>query len=114
MAIILEKGGDTHRINLEKRTGKTLTGEIVINLDWDKGGFLKNLFGNAIDLDLGCFYELRNGQKMLIDGLQFSHGRGGDRHHVTRQGCYDKAPYIWHQGDDRGGGSSSGETVLCH
>ena len=74
MAIILEKGGDTHRINLEKRTGKTLTGEIVINLDWDKGGFLKNLFGNAIDLDLGCFYELRNGQKMLIDGLQFSHG----------------------------------------
>lgn len=41
MAIILEKGGDTHRINLEKRTGKTLTGEIVINLDWDKGGFLK-------------------------------------------------------------------------
>ena len=114
MAIILEKGGDTHRINLEKRTGKTLTGEIVINLDWDKGGFLKNLFGNAIDLDLGCFYELRNGQKMLIDGLQFSHGRGGDRHHVTRQGCYDKAPYIWHQGDDRGGGSSSGETVFVN
>ena len=107
MAIILEKGGDTHRINLEKRTGKTLTGEIVINLDWDKGGFLKNLFGNAIDLDLGCFYELRNGQKMLIDGLQFSHGRGGDRHHVTR-------PYIWHQGDDRGGGSSSGETVFVN
>lgn len=91
-----------------------MTGEIVINLDWDKGGFLKNLFGNAIDLDLGCFYELRNGQKMLIDGLQFSHGRGGDRHHVTRQGCYDKAPYIWHQGDDRGGGSSSGETVFVN
>ena len=40
MAIILEKGGDTHRINLEKRTGKTLTGEIVINLDWDKGCLL--------------------------------------------------------------------------
>ena len=114
MAIILEKGGDTHRINLEKRTGKTSTGEIVINLDWDIGGFLKNLFRNAIDLDLGCFYELRNGQKMLIDGLQFSHGRGGDRHHVTRQGCYDKAPYIWHQGDERGGGSSSGETVFVN
>lgn len=114
MAIILEKGGDTHRINLEKPRGRPLTGEIVINLDWNKGGFLKNLFGNAVDLDLGCFYEMRDGKKMLIDGLQFSHGRGGNRHQVTRQGCYDKAPYIWHQGDDRGGGSLSGETILVN
>ena len=114
MAIILEKGGDTHRINLEKPSGRPLAGEIVINLDWDKGGILKNLFGNAVDLDLGCFYEMRDGKKMLIDGLQFSHGRGGDRHHTTRQGCYDQAPYIWHQGDDRGGGSSSGETILVN
>lgn len=114
MAIILEKGGDSHRINLEKPSGKPLTGEIIINLDWNKGGFFKNLFGNAVDLDLGCFYELLDGKKMLIDGLQFSHGRGGDRHHQTRQGCYDNAPYIWHQGDDRGGGSSSGETILVN
>ena len=114
MAIILEKGGDRHRINLEKPSGKPLTGEIIINLDWNKGGFFKNLFGNAVDLDLGCFYELRDGKKMLIDGLQFSHGRGGNRHHQTRQGCYDNAPYIWHQGDDRGGGSSSGETILVN
>ena len=41
MAIILEKGGDTHRINLEKPSGRPLAGEIVINLDWNKGGFLK-------------------------------------------------------------------------
>lgn len=114
MAIILEKGGDTHRINLEKSSGRPLTGEIVINLDWNKGGFFKNLFGNAVDLDLGCFYEMHDGKKMLIDGLQFSHGRGGDRHHVTRQGCYDHAPYIWHQGDDRGGGASSGEIILVN
>mgnify|MGYP003219571092 FL=1 len=114
MAIILEKGGDTHRINLEKRENKSLAGEIIINLDWNKGGFFKGLFGKAVDLDLGCFYELRNGQKSLIDGLQFSHGRGGDRHHVTRQGCYDNEPYIWHQGDDRGGGSSSGEVILVN
>lgn len=73
MAIILEKGGDTHRINLEKPSGRPLAGEIVIYLDWNKGGFLKNLFGNAVDLDLGCFYEMRDGKKMLIDGLQFSH-----------------------------------------
>ena len=114
MAIILEKGCDSHRINLEKPSGKPLVGEIVINLDWNKGGFFKNLFGNAVDLDLGCFYEMRDGKKMLIDGLQFSRGRGGDRHHVTRQGCYDHAPYIWHQGDDRGGSASSGETILVN
>ena len=39
MAIVLKKGGDTHRINLDKKTGNALTGEIVINLDWTKGGF---------------------------------------------------------------------------
>lgn len=114
MAIILEKGGDTHRINLEKPSGRPLTGEIVINLDWNKGGFFKNLFGNAVDLDLGCYYELRNGKKKLIDGLQFSHGRGGNRHQKSNQGCYDQSPYIWHQGDDRGGGASSGETILVN
>lgn len=114
MAIVLEKGGDTHRINLEKSSGHPLTGEIVINLDWNKGGFFKSLFGGAVDLDLGCFYELCDGKKRLIDGLQFSHGRGGNRHQVTNQGCYDQAPYIWHQGDDRGGGSSSGEVILVN
>ena len=39
MAIVLKKGGDTHRINLDKKTGNALTGEIVINLDWNKGRF---------------------------------------------------------------------------
>lgn len=114
MAIRLEKGGDTHRINLEKQSGRPLAGEIVINLDWDKGGFFKSLLGGAVDLDLGCFFELRDGRKSLMDGLQFSHGRGGNRHQVTKQGCYDQAPYIWHQGDDRGGGASSGETILVN
>lgn len=117
MAIILEKGGDTHRINLEKKEGRPLIGEIVINLDWNKGntgGFFKSLFKKAVDLDLGCFYELRDGSKKLIDGLQFSHGRGGDRHQKTNQGCYDYAPYVWHMGDDRGGNSTSGETILVN
>ena len=75
---------------------------------------MAKLTGKNIDLDLGCFYELRNGNKMLIDGLQFSHGRGGARNQVTRQGCYTQAPYIWHQGDDRGGGADSGETILVN
>lgn len=114
MAIILEKSGDSHRINLEKGGSALAQGEIIIHLDWSRGGFLKSLLGKSIDLDLGCFYEIRDGKKSLIDGLQFSHGRGGDRHQVSRQGCYDKPPYIWHQGDDRGGGSSSGEIILVN
>ena len=113
MAIVLEKTGDQYQINLEKGSA-SFSGEIIINLDWSKGGLLKQMFGNAIDLDLGCFYELRDGSKMLIDGLQFSKGRGGSRHQVTRQGCYDQKPYIWHKGDDRGGGASSGETILVN
>ena len=56
MAIILEKGGDTHRINLEKRENKSLAGEIIINLDWNKGGFFKGLFGKAVDLDLSLIH----------------------------------------------------------
>lgn len=113
MAIRLEKSGDQHRINLEKDSS-AFSIEIKINLDWSKGGFLKSLFGGAIDLDLGCFYEMTDGTKQLIDGLQFSHGRGGDRHKQTRQGCYDSKPFIWHKGDDRGGSSESGETILVN
>lgn len=113
MAIILEKSGDKHRIDLTK-VGRTIIGEIKINLDWSKGGLLKQMFGKPIDLDLGCFYELRDGKKMLLDGLQFSHGRGGNRDQQTRQGCYTKTPFIWHKGDDRGGTSESGETILVN
>ena len=35
MAIILEKSGDKHRIDLTKGN-KSITGEIKINLDWSK------------------------------------------------------------------------------
>ncbi len=112
MAIELKKGGDTHRIDLTKRTGSNLNGEITINLDWSDGksGFL-GIFKNAIDLDLGCFYEMRDGTKMLIDGLQFSHGRGGNRNQQTRQGCYTSAPYIQHYVDVIAGGP--GETITA-
>lgn len=113
MAIELEKSGDRHRINLEKSsTAHASSGEIKINLTWSKGGFLKRLFGGEIDLDLGCFYELRDGTKCLIDGLQFSKGRGGRRDRQTKQGCYTMRPFIWHKGDDRSG--ESGETILVN
>lgn len=114
MAIVLEKNGDKHRINLEKGNG--LQGEIVISLDWNRPGFFRKVFGNAadVDLDLGCFYEMRDGGKKLIDGLQFSHNRGGNRDQQTNQGCYTQYPFIWHQGDDRGGATASGESILVN
>ncbi len=112
MAIILEKDGDSHRINLEK--AGVFSGEIKINLNWSKGGFFSRVFNGDVDLDLGCFYELNNGKKKLIDGLQFSHGRGGSRNIQSNQGCYTMEPYIWHMGDDRGGGASSGENILVN
>lgn len=107
MAIILEKSGDKHRINLEK--GVSTSGEILINLSWSEGSS-----SSPIDLDLGCFYEMRDGSKRLIDGLQFSHGRGGARNQKTNQGCYTEKPFVWHMGDDRGTSSESGEVILVN
>ena len=113
--ITLEKSGDSHKINLSKEveSGK----EIQINLNWSQGekkGFLASIFGgnSAVDLDLGCFYELKNGAKSVIDGLQFSKGQGGPRNRQTRQGCFVDAPWIWHTGDDLSGGA--GETIFVN
>lgn len=117
--VTLEKQGDSHFIDLIKKTND-ITKEIVINLNWSqekKGGFLSNLFGdksNDIDLDLGCFYELNNGEKTAIDGIQFSKGQGGARNILTRQGRYTAEPWIWHTGDDRGTSSGSGENIIVN
>lgn len=45
MAIILEKSGDQHRINLEKGCTSSI-GEIIINLNWSKGNFVKQILGS--------------------------------------------------------------------
>jgi len=64
--ITLEKQGDSHRIDLSKRPAGAAR-EIVINLMWSKDGgrkkgFLASLLGGSsdIDLDLGCFWELKD------------------------------------------------------
>lgn len=113
--VILEKSGDSTKIDLSKSNDQN----IIINLNWTQNknsGLFANLFNKNqdIDLDLGCYYELNNGQSSVIDGLQFSHNRGGAKNQRTRQGCYTDAPYIWHCGDDRGSGSSSGENILVN
>jgi tellurite resistance protein TerA len=117
--ITLEKQGDSHRIDLSKK-GDNSSKEIVVNLNWsqepEKKGFFGKLFsGNsAVDLDLGCFYELADGTKSAIDALQFARGQGGARDQTTRQGCYTGRPWIWHSGDDRSGEAAEGENILIN
>ena len=102
--VTLKDKGDAHTIQLKQKGADE---GILINLNWNAGG------GSAIDLDLGCFYELQGGTKKgCIDGLQFSRNRGGPRDQVTRQGCFTQKPWIWHEGDDRTGAeSASGEFI---
>jgi tellurite resistance protein TerA len=117
--INLEKKGSSYKIDLQKNDLSTQ--EIIINLNWNKGtpqkkGFFASLFSKdeGIDLDLGCYYKLKDGTMMVIDGLQFSQS-GGPKNQVTRQGCYTQSPWIWHSGDDRTGSQSSeGENILIN
>ena len=114
--ITLENKGDMHMIDLSKRTDK-ITQEININLSWSKGtkkGLFGGMFNRDVDLDLGCFYELKDGTKNAIDGLQFSRGDGGPRDKRTRQGCYTGEPWVWHAGDDRGAAAGSGENMIIN
>ena len=88
----LRKG---QKVNLDKASG-----EILINLNWHKGtkgGWFSK--SGAIDLDLGCLYELKNGTKGSIQALG------------NNFGSLTKSPYISLDGDDRTGESSSGENL---
>jgi tellurite resistance protein TerA len=93
--ITLDKAKPT--VSLEKR-GSSF-GEIRINLNWSRGkrGLLGG--GNAIDLDVGGLYELRDGVKGVVQAL-------GDRF-----GNYDFEPFIALSGDDRSGDNAAGETI---
>ena len=84
-------------VSLEKR-GVSF-GEIRVNLNWNRGrrGFFSS--GNAIDLDLGCLFELSTGECSAVQAL----GR--------RFGCYDGPPFIALSGDDRTGDVAEGETM---
>ena len=113
--VTLHNKSDSHTMQLKSKSSSS---GIVINLNWK----------TSADLDLGCFYELKaansnsggggffgallgggnqGGQKSVIDGLQFANGQGGPRSRVTKQGCYDQKPWIWHQGDDLSGSASN-------
>lgn len=101
MAVKLEKG---RKVNLQKSSQKQL-GEILINLNWNakpaKRGLLSGLLGGnkPIDLDLGCLFELKNGQKGTVQALGNAFG------------SLDRAPYIALDGDDRTGAVATGENL---
>jgi tellurite resistance protein TerA len=88
------------------------TGQLRINLNWDARpdahakplGLLKRLApgGGAIDLDLGCLWELTDGTKGVVQALGNAFG------------SLDAAPYIRLSGDDRSGANSGGEDMLIN
>ncbi len=102
MAINLQKG---QKVSL-KKTAATGLGEILVNLNWnskpENKGFLASLFGGgsrAIDLDLGCLYELKDGRKGTVQALGNAFG------------SLQSPPYIALDGDDRTGASVGGENL---
>lgn len=96
-------------INLTKSSNSI--GEILVNLQWNQQsssakptGFMASLLGKkpkgtSIDLDLGCLYELKNGQKGCVQALGNAFG------------SLSAPPYIQLDGDDRTGSSTTGENL---
>jgi tellurite resistance protein TerA len=88
------------KVNLSKKDN---FGLIRINLNWNQNtgekGFLSGMFGSkkGVDLDLGAFVRLQDGNQFVIQAL----GNGF--------GSTDKEPFVQLQGDDRTGSVTTGE-----
>jgi len=112
--MILTNSGDSKSIALPDK----IDGEICIRLTWTKdtnAGFIQRILGgDSVDLDLGCYYELANGNRTLIDCLQFAAEAPAPRSEQSKQGCYDHEPYIWHTGDNRGRDKDHAEVLLVN
>ena len=96
MAVELKKG---QKVNLQKK-GASL-GEVLINLNWSQPK-KKGLFFNrtqAIDLDLGCLFELEGGYKGCVQALGNAFG------------SLQQPPFIALDGDDRSGANAAGENL---
>jgi tellurite resistance protein TerA len=82
---------ESPKVNLEKKAGSI--GLIKANLNWTKGS---GLLSKGIDLDLGAYIELNNGQKRIVQAL-------GNN--------FSFAPYLKLLDDDRTGSNSDGEWI---
>ncbi|MBF6191908.1 Tellurium resistance [Nocardia implantans] len=87
----------TPSINLTKPGEQQ--GTMRVNLNWSSGprGFFRR--AKAIDLDLGCLYELSNGAKGVVQAI------GGNF------GTLEGEPHIRLDGDDRSGSAAAGENL---
>ena len=83
-------------------------GTMRVNLNWSQGGggqkskFWSKLVGSAggaVDLDLGCLYELSSGKKGVVQALGNAFG------------SLSGAPHIQLDGDDRTGNATGGENM---
>ncbi|QDP83935.1 Tellurium resistance [Nocardia otitidiscaviarum] len=75
-------------------------GAMRVNLNWSQGrkrGLFKR--SSAIDLDLGCLYELADGTKGVVQAIG------------NNFGSLDAAPYIRLDSDDRTGAATGGENM---
>jgi tellurite resistance protein TerA len=99
-------GVNLAKVTLSKATPSiTLTkpgdqqGTMRVNLNWSSGpkGFLRRT--KAVDLDLGCMYELSNGAKGVVQAVG------------NNFGTLDSEPYIQLDGDDRSGAVAGGENM---
>ena len=100
-----------NKITLEKKKPVSLDkgggsfGEIVVNLNWSRkppggaGGWNPFKKDAAIDLDLGCMFEHRDGGKLVIQALG------------NNFGGFDAPPWVQLMGDDRTGAVSAGENL---
>ena len=105
MVIKLEKTGDFHKIDLSKDEIASPV-KIHVNLNWEavknsQGSFIEKIFGsNSMpDLDLGCMYEMMNGEKGVIQPLG------------NNFGSRKNLPYIYLDKDDRTGIANDGENM---
>ncbi|MNP10738.1 Tellurium resistance protein [compost metagenome] len=93
--IELKKKGDV--INLQKGSGPI--GEVLVNLNWNRGKSSSFFASKGIDLDLGCLFELKDGRKGAIQALGDSFG------------SLNRVPFVALDGDDRTGAVTSGENL---
>lgn len=97
--ITLQKSGD--KVSLKKQGAHQGFGKIRVNLKWNQSTGEKTFFGQPkrIDLDVGCMFELKNGQTGVVQAL------GND------WGNFNHPPFINLDSDDRSGNSREGETL---
>jgi len=89
------------KVSLTKGAGAG--GQMRINLNWNSGA-KRGFFGKsqAVDLDLGCLYELADGTKGVVQALGNAFGN------------LQAPPYVQLDGDDRSGASSGGENLTVN